>query len=244
MADRYTYLPLLGPTVILVWAGAELAERAAVPGRAQATLGVALVAVLLGASWVQVGYWRSTETLFGHALLVDGRNPVAWTALGLVRAERKDWAGAALFFRRAAEVDPDYYPAQVCLGDALYRTHDESAALRAFAKVLSRNPDEASALFRAADILRQQNRLEEAVTCYRQYFAGESRRLVLAADLQGERARSRKARRDFVSVLLKLGWTKEAARVLQAGLRLDPTDAVLRDELRSLDTGSGLGQRP
>jgi tetratricopeptide (TPR) repeat protein len=91
MADRYTYLPLVGVAIAVAWGLCDLA-----PGeRARRALAVAALAAL-GAQGVatfrQVGVWRSTESLFGHALRVTGPNAVAHVNLGLaaVRAGRLD----------------------------------------------------------------------------------------------------------------------------------------------------------
>jgi tetratricopeptide (TPR) repeat protein len=91
MADRYTYLPLVGLAIAVAWGLCDLA-----PGvRARRALAAAALAAL-GAQGVatfrQVGVWRSTESLFGHALRVTGPNAVAHVNLGLaaVRAGRLD----------------------------------------------------------------------------------------------------------------------------------------------------------
>jgi Flp pilus assembly protein TadD len=80
MADRYTYLPLVGLFVALSWGGHRLAQawRAPVPARA-AAVGAALA---LGAvTWHQEGYWSSHETLFRHTLAAAGESGIAHAAL-------------------------------------------------------------------------------------------------------------------------------------------------------------------
>ena len=67
MADRYAYVPFIGPFVIAVWLTADFAPRFHVPP--PALLGIAL-AVLSGYAYlshVQIGYWRTSYSLFTHA---------------------------------------------------------------------------------------------------------------------------------------------------------------------------------
>jgi protein O-mannosyl-transferase len=76
-ADRFSYWPHVGLFVAVVWGLGELALRARVPAWL-AGVAAALVVGCLGAlTWVQVGYWRDTPTLWEHAVAVTGDNLVA-----------------------------------------------------------------------------------------------------------------------------------------------------------------------
>jgi hypothetical protein len=84
LADRYTYLPLVGVFIAVAWA---------VPSprpdqfRLRVGLGVAAVAVLApcaALARVQVDYWRSDRALWERALAVTPDNPVARIHLGIV----------------------------------------------------------------------------------------------------------------------------------------------------------------
>ncbi len=74
MADRYTYLPLTGIFMALAWSLPRLQSRARLALGAGALV---LLAALGVASRRQVAVWRSSETLFAHALAVSPGNYVA-----------------------------------------------------------------------------------------------------------------------------------------------------------------------
>jgi len=84
MADRYTYVPLLGIFFLLTWGCADLLRRWRVPtpvmfGSATAVLGICAVLTLH-----QIGYWRNGEILFLHSVKADPTNLpaimcLAWT---------------------------------------------------------------------------------------------------------------------------------------------------------------------
>jgi protein O-mannosyl-transferase len=81
MADRYTYFPLIGPFMAVVWLIAELVP----PAVRQVPLWRGAVAATLAAfaatTFVQVGYWRDSITLFRHTVAVVGDNTFAMSAL-------------------------------------------------------------------------------------------------------------------------------------------------------------------
>ncbi|NOS72460.1 MAG: tetratricopeptide repeat protein [Verrucomicrobia bacterium] len=96
-ADRYTYLPLIGIFIAVVWAVAEIAD-----GRFRRSLlagGSALLAALAVLTHQQVGHWRNSQTIFSHATHVTKENYVAWGCMGIddLKQGRMDSAMTNLF---------------------------------------------------------------------------------------------------------------------------------------------------
>jgi tetratricopeptide (TPR) repeat protein len=83
MADRYTYLPLVGIFIILAWAAAEGLTAARLPAWLGALAGVALLAACGAGTRSQIRVWRNTETLFTHAAAVTPDNWVAHNNLAI-----------------------------------------------------------------------------------------------------------------------------------------------------------------
>ena len=83
IADRYTYLPLLGVFIMVVWTFAEISKRW--PKRAWIAAGAALLVSLAMAAGTrrQARVWQDSLTLFGHAVEVSTNNPVAHYNLGV-----------------------------------------------------------------------------------------------------------------------------------------------------------------
>jgi tetratricopeptide (TPR) repeat protein len=75
MADRYTYLPLLGLFIAIVWTMAEAFPRGAVP------LAVAGSAALCVVTSVQLSWWSGSETLFRRSIAVEPEDPTLHAAL-------------------------------------------------------------------------------------------------------------------------------------------------------------------
>ncbi|MCY2989851.1 MAG: hypothetical protein NTY19_18560, partial [Planctomycetota bacterium] len=101
MADRYTYLPLVGVFVMLVWWITELSARSR---WSQSLLRVAAgtaIIVCLALSFLQVVRWRNSVTLFEHCLRVTGNNALAHTSLG-ADLRRRGWLDEAMTHYREA----------------------------------------------------------------------------------------------------------------------------------------------
>lgn len=143
IADRYAYLPLIGIYVALVFGLRGLVpprrERAAV------AIGFALAALCGVVSFVQVGTWRTSETLYAHAVEVDPRNSVAQINLGAVLELRGDLVGAREHYEAALEAAPRQMMALDNLIRVLQRLGDREAAIAALQRKLRLRPDDAAA---------------------------------------------------------------------------------------------------
>ncbi|HED65718.1 MAG TPA: hypothetical protein ENJ09_09210, partial [Planctomycetes bacterium] len=126
-ADRYAYLPMVGLELAAVFAGAALL----VTRRREAVLvATAAVAILAARTHGQIRVWRSTRTLFEHALEVTEHNYVAHANLGRLDGTRGDLASAKRHFQLAVEDNPDFYEGRLNLGWALNLEGDYPSALQ------------------------------------------------------------------------------------------------------------------
>jgi len=120
-ADRYMYIPMVGLLVMAIWGATEILEKLrakmlAIPLAVAACLASAVL------SWVQVGYWRNSETLFRQALAVTNDNFVANLNLGNYLMASGRLSEALPYFETAVRIDPKSAPARTDLGTALGRT--------------------------------------------------------------------------------------------------------------------------
>jgi Tfp pilus assembly protein PilF len=153
MADRYSYIPLIGPFVAVAWGVAQLAERRP---RTRAWLAAGGGAVVLACGWLtnqQVGYWRNSESLFNHALEVTSGNFVAHYALGAVCMTRGDAATAERHLAEAVRLKPYDADAQASLATALASVHQTRDAVEHYQEALKLQPNLPDALNNLAWIL-------------------------------------------------------------------------------------------
>lgn len=108
MADRYTYIPLIGIFIMLVW-GAEAISRGFKYGKvAIVSLGAVIVLLLAIDANVQASYWKNSKALYRHALDVTFENYVAHNNLGVIFVSEKDYAQAEFHFAKAVQYSPEY----------------------------------------------------------------------------------------------------------------------------------------
>jgi len=121
MADRYTYVPMIGLSIVVAFGGAELVRRFPSSRAPAAAFACVLVIGWSVLTWRQVGLWRSSETLFVHALELEPRNYLARGALGVdhLRADRLTEAESEL--RESVRIQPDFALGHCNLGAALER---------------------------------------------------------------------------------------------------------------------------
>jgi protein O-mannosyl-transferase len=106
MADRYTYFPLIGVFLALVWLVADLAPRCGFRPRALAAAAVALLVALGGAAFVQAGHWNDNVSLFRHARECDETNGIAASALGSTLGKEGNAAEALELLESAVQLAP------------------------------------------------------------------------------------------------------------------------------------------
>jgi tetratricopeptide (TPR) repeat protein len=106
IADRYTYLPLIGLFMMAVWAATNHVERRPASRRIVAcglTAGLIACAIL---SWYQVKPWRNSITLWEHALAVAPKNAVAEDCLGRALQDAGNDEKAIGHFESALRLQP------------------------------------------------------------------------------------------------------------------------------------------
>lgn len=101
MADRYTYIPLIGHFIAATWAADDAFayaqsrfNSALLTAPAKSVLALAILAGLAATTYFQVGYWRNTIALTEHTIAVTRSNYFAHAMLGtaLHKAGRDDEA--------------------------------------------------------------------------------------------------------------------------------------------------------
>jgi len=163
IADRYTYLPLLGMFVLLCWAIPDALPS--FPRRALLLGACAGAVVLLLAFQTsrQVRYWRDDTTLFSRALEITPRNFFAHYILGMGWLERGDLVLALNHFEAALQEAPLESQPLFFSGTALFGLGRYDAALQRFQSYLRIRPKSHEALYNIGAILFRQGKPKEAI---------------------------------------------------------------------------------
>jgi tetratricopeptide (TPR) repeat protein len=157
MADRYTYIPLIGIFIAAAW----LSERVIRSRAALASAATIVIAALAACTIHQLRYWRNGVVLFEHALQVSD-NRHAREGLAHELMEIRDYARAADEFRAAMRDGAGDDHLHAGLGTALLQLADPAGARREFEAAVAANPRNALALRRLGDLALDEGRLDDA----------------------------------------------------------------------------------
>jgi Flp pilus assembly protein TadD len=167
MADRYTYVPLIGVFIAIAWGIPDLFSRVRFRRLALGALGGTVVAALSVAAWNQAGHWRDSVTLFSRALAVTQDNWLAWNNLGLTYDELGQPERAILHYREALRIRPGYADAWYNLGVTYGKMGQPEQAIIYFREALSVKPDYTKAWNNLGAAYYELGQPEQAITYYR-----------------------------------------------------------------------------
>lgn len=166
MADRYTYVPLIGLFIILAWGIPNLIPRRSFR---EFILPAAAGIVILGCAItarVQVEYWKDSVTLWAHALEVTSDNDIAHVLLGDALARLGRTHEAMAHYSEALRIKPDNPEAHSGMGLALANQGRWGEAGAEYSEALRIKPDDADAHNGLGLTLANQGRWGEAMAQY------------------------------------------------------------------------------
>ena len=191
MADRYTYVTLIGLFIIIAWGANDLLAKWKYRKIILSLSSLAIISVLSVSAWFQTGHWRSSITLFEHTAKVTTDNHIAYDNLGCALAQQGRLDEAVENFTKALRIKRDFEGAHNNLGCALLQQGKLAAAVTHFEEALRINPNFAGAHKNLADALSQQGSFTEAVTHYKKAlqiepdFVGVHAKLAYALEAMG-----------------------------------------------------------
>lgn len=246
MADRYTYVPLIGIFVSLVWCVSDSLAR--LKSRRVATASLTTVAIVACAvvTSQQIPFWKDSVTLFSHALALTSKNLVANINIGAAYMQRGDNALALQHYLAALQIKPDNAKAQYNLGVALASLGRTDEAVKHYRIALRIDPSYAKSLKALGDTLLERGKVSEAVLHYKSLLqvdpANTAVHLILgntlfaAGDTDGGIEHLRavtkiepdnfEAQLNLASALASDGELAEAIKGYQTSLRLVPNSAL------------------
>jgi len=163
MADRYTYVPLIGlfimiakgvPDFLAEWRYRKIAFMVAIS---------LLLSILMIMTRVQVSHWRSNLALFEHALNVTSNNFRIHNNMGFNLVQQGKIQEAIAHYTEALRIDPHFALAHYNLGVALAKQGNIEEAIAHYTEALKVNPNHADAHNNLGVILARQGKNHEAI---------------------------------------------------------------------------------
>lgn len=140
-ADRYTYLPSIGP-FLLVGLGVGLSyERFS--GKLRNTFFIIFIiisAFLISRTLIQISTWRNSVTLWTHELKLYPDATIAYNMRGIAYYNMGQFQQAIIDYTEAVEIAPEFEEALINRGNAFYSVGDYQQAITDYSKALDLNP--------------------------------------------------------------------------------------------------------
>ena len=166
MADRYTYVSLIGLFIITAWGVPEMTAKYRYGKSALAVGAGSLVIALMVSTSLQLKYWENSITLFDHALRVTKNNYLAHLNYGAALAGQKRIEEAITHYQRSLQIAPNYAKTYNNLGLALAEQGKNDEATAHYLKALQLNPDYASAHNNLGVVLTRTGEFDKAISHY------------------------------------------------------------------------------
>jgi protein O-mannosyl-transferase len=212
-ADRYTYIPLIGLFVPLVWLAVEFIKNQMILRMLAVTGSLAMLAT----TSVQLSYWKNTWTLFDHANKATRENYMAITVLASQLAKQGKLDEAIALYHTALSYKPTFPETHFFLGNAFDQLGRPDDAVAEYEKALWFKPMQEQTHIFLGIVLGKQKKYTEAITNY-------EAALVLNPD-------SAVTHNNLARIYHTQGRFDEAIEHYSAALEIDPNLAIAHNNL-------------
>jgi tetratricopeptide (TPR) repeat protein len=214
MADRYSYLPLIGIFICLVWGLSDWFSPRRFGRKLLAVLGWVTVVACLVMTRQQVGYWQNNLTLFQRALAVTSQNSLAHFILAMELTSLGRTSEAVEQYEAGLRINPNDASAHNNLGVMLLKLGRPEGAVQHYLQALQLNPNYAEPHYNLGFLLASSGQLEQSAS----YFAAALRFKPDYPD----------ALKGLGNVLIMQGKLAEAQTQFENLVRLAPANADAR----------------
>lgn len=166
MADRYTYLPLIGIFIIFAWGIAELTANLRYRKIVLwVSAGLVLIALLI-CTRMQVRHWKNDFSLYGHTIAVTENNYFMLNNYGSLFRNKNEFDEAITYFNEAVRINPDFVQGYYNLGIAFSGKGNIEETIANYTKALTLNPRMWRANFNLGNIYWNMNKADDAISYY------------------------------------------------------------------------------
>jgi protein O-mannosyl-transferase len=173
MADRYTYVPLIGVFIILSWLLGDLASRTRLLKITVITGSFIILFILIFQTRNQVGYWKNDLTLANHALAVTKDNFLAYRIKGNALLEQNIYDEAVFCFRKSLSFMPSQTSPRLNIGLVHLRQKKPREAIAVFNELLAEDSNSTLANLNCGKAYMMLGDTKSAIRCFERAIAKE-----------------------------------------------------------------------
>jgi tetratricopeptide (TPR) repeat protein len=166
MADRYTYIPLIGLFIMIAWGVPELLANYNFRKPVLVVTATASVVAMSAVTYVNLGYWQNSVTILEHAIEVTQNNRFAEANLGVAYLQKNIYDQAIVHFEKVLQNDPNDAMTNLNIGVALFRKGKIDEAIVHFEKTLQNDPCDVAVRLNLGVALTRQGKIQQAIEHY------------------------------------------------------------------------------
>ena len=166
MADRFSYVPLIGLFIMIAWGVPELFRGWRYRRLVYALSTSILLLILMISTWLQVRYWKNSIVLFTHTIKVTSNNWLAHNNLGVALYRQGRPQEAIGHYSEALRIQPDHAGAHYNLGIVLAVLARLDEAIVHYFEALRIRPGHANTHNNLGLALFRKGKFEEAIGQY------------------------------------------------------------------------------
>jgi Tfp pilus assembly protein PilF len=253
MADRFTYIPLIGLLFIVAWGIPDALKKTHYRHWITGIAALLVIAVLSVCTWKQLQLWQNDLILFEHTLKHTRNNPVAERYLGIAFSRQGKLDIAMRHLTRAIEIYPHDEEVHLIMGNLYTSLDKKEEAIAHYKEAIRINPNFARAYFNIGNVYASQRKTGEALASFSKaiqidpqdaeahynmgtvFFSQGKYDEAISHFREAIRIRPdyAKAHNNLGSALLSRGNSEEAITHFQEALWIQPDFTIAQDNLKN-----------
>jgi Tfp pilus assembly protein PilF len=169
VADRYTYLPSVGISIIVAWALRDCASKKSLKAGAGGMV-LLILAGLVVATTHNLPRWKNSVALFSDSVQ-KGSHPAAHMNLGVALADQNNHAAAIEHYTRAIELATTFPEAYYNRALAFQASGDTARAQADYTQAIALNPVDARSFNNRGNLFAAAGQFEPALRDFTQAIA-------------------------------------------------------------------------
>jgi protein O-mannosyl-transferase len=220
LADRYTYLPMIGIYIMIVWSATDLASQSRSMRVALSMVAACVLLVWMAIAAKQLTHWRDAYSVLRHAIAVTDDNYFAHCLLGRAYEHNGQDDQALAEYEKAVGIAPNYVLVNLSLGAYWEKRGEYEKAERYLQTAVNTNPLEGIHRDLLNALREEEIQLNKTIFEFKQAikrYPDDPQNCIKLADL-----------------LCKHGRTAEAIEELRRFLARSPGSAVIQTRLEQI----------
>jgi len=168
MADRYTYIPLIGLFIVVVWGVPDILKKWHYRNIFLCVSAIIILSALTIRAFFQASHWKNSIALFENAVKINENNNHALNNLITALIDKGKYDKAVLCLSRALKMDPQKAYLRMNLANVLFLQSKPDEAISQYRGILQTDTKNTDVYYNLAYVLSTQGKLDESVFLYKE----------------------------------------------------------------------------